>query len=145
MAVDGRDLIVYGCPDDQRQAVLDVIQSERLSEDSQPTVDELVLGERYGIDETQLDRYAEIAGILMTRAPGATFVIWNDPKYEWLGGLMAYAPDLGAWSHDCDAEGTPVFSYQEVVDILKMDRDSGYIRQHIGEPWMERLAVKEPA
>lgn len=129
---------VYDCPEDQRAACLAAIvesfgteyineKPERLRAGAEPgsmrladyePVPELALGERYGDDECSLDMNETIAAAIIEAAPGATFVVWVDPKYEYAGALTAYAPDLGRFDADCDADGNPTLTAYAVRQIL---------------------------
>ena len=48
---------------------------------------------------------SDIAGELIAAAPGVSFVLWEDPAYQWLGTLEAHAPGLGDYSAECDSDG----------------------------------------
>lgn len=132
-------LTVYDCPPEQRETVLETMRTYGIGDD-EGNGDGLRFGVDYHDFEARLDAYAEVAGVLMTEAPGASFRIWNDPKYEWLGGLMLYTPDLGAWGHNCDADGQPVFSVDEVLKIAEMQPDER--RRALGLEWSDALASK---
>jgi len=97
---------VYSCPEDQRQALLDVL------------ADELQIGEvdwgslpvslsddqvRCGTISAHAEEWAEAA-------PGASWVAWEDPAYDWLG-TAAYCANGKVALFDCDAEGTPLVTF----------------------------------
>lgn len=86
------------------------------------------------------------AAALRSAAPGCSFVLWEDPKYEYLGTACAYAPDLGPFEANCDSDGTPVFSLGEVMSLLNQAREEHlapehlpeFMRLHLGGPWYDR-------
>lgn len=59
----------------------------------------------------------ELAEIL--KDLGCVFDIHEDPKYEWLGTLCMYHPDLGMLTSQCDADGSPLVSVDQVLKLLK--------------------------
>lgn len=111
-------LTVSACPTEQVGAVLDVIESYGLHleyvEDGQPGDDQLGLALTYMDPEISCGSAQKIAQELQNHAPDASWEIWEDPKYEWLGDLYRYTPELGVFSAECDAEGTAVFTADEV-------------------------------
>lgn len=95
--------------------------SERYTVDR---VELVTIGEMYMQPEMSCGSAQEYGNRIMEAAPGASFVLWEDPKYEWLGDLVAYAPDLGVYSSECDANGTPVKFPSELREIVAGARDA---------------------
>lgn len=60
----------------------------------------------------------EIALGIQELDPTATFKIWEDPKYEWLGTVVKVSP-RGRFMGDCDAGGHVVLGYEVVKDGLR--------------------------
>lgn len=84
----------------------------------------VTVGDRYLNPDMSCGSADTYADNLMEAAPGASFVLWEDPKYEWLGDLRAYAPDLGPYAAECDANGTPVLSPGEIRDVVAGAREA---------------------
>jgi hypothetical protein len=110
---------IYDCPEDQREAARRVIADYVTAADED---DVLHLTEGYTEDEVSCGSADELAPRLEQAAPGCSFVLWEDPKYEWLGSIRAYTPALGSFAADCDASGQPVFTLSEVLAVLKSDQ-----------------------
>jgi hypothetical protein len=155
-------VVIYDCPPDQRAAaraaIYDAFEAETLNEEPQidnapgsdrydaarwTPAEELVLGDRYGEEECSLDMNDTIAGAIIAAAPGATFAAWVDPKYEYPGALTMYAPDLGRFDADCDADGNPTVTGYQVRQILKANADAiaavAAIRTALGSAWETRI------
>lgn len=138
-------LIVYDCPPEQRAAVLEIINEHGLTEDYFDGEEEtaLNLGTRYGYGEMLLTAYQDVADQIIEKAPGATFECWNDPKYEYSGAVTMYAPDLGRFTSDCDADGEP---YVTAPTIRKLIVNTGEedlalgLEQALGVTWSKRFA-----
>lgn len=110
-------VIVYDCPEDQRAAALAAIE-ETAGIEFIESSDALAIGDAYYGNEVSGDFSEEVAAALIEAAPGATFAAWTDPAYDWLGLLVAYAPGLGEYRHDCNANGSAMFSAEEVAAMI---------------------------
>lgn len=82
------------------------------------------IGERYMDPEMSCGSADEYAGNLMEAAPGASFVLWEDPAYQWLGDLRAYAPDLGLFAAQCDADGNPTLMPGQIREAVAAAQDA---------------------
>lgn len=109
-------LQILHCPPDQLRKVHAVIEYSicDLADD-----EDVELGETYEVEETVCGTADEIAAKLQQDAPDAAWLCWEDPKYEWLGKLHRYTPELGLWSRECDANGTPLFVAEEVLQFTR--------------------------
>lgn len=145
-------VIIYDCPPHRVNAVLDILDDHGLDENwssrGYAENKRLSLGTTYGESEARGDESEEVAARLIEAAPEATFVAWTDPKYEWLGSLVAYAPDLGEFASDCDAEGQPQFTAQGMARLLGRHRDksvSSFLEDVLpratGELWFTRFGA----
>jgi hypothetical protein len=142
-------LVVYACPVEQRQAVLEIIESHGLAINygTRPaSYDSLCLVETTYTDETYGDAPSDVADELVTAAPGATFHTWTEPAYDWLGVTVMYAPDLGRFQADGDANGSPVLSPELVRDRIARlpagatrDDTLAVLDEHRGAAWRWRL------
>jgi len=102
-------VFVYACPESEREAMLAVI-------DQHGGWDEGDSAEGRWTDYEACCGSADtIARALSHDAPGASFLLWEDPAYQWLGSLEAYTPELGSFSGECTSEGTVVARYQDVA------------------------------
>lgn len=143
---------VYDCPEDQREAALTVLAEDyALGVDwtDQPAGD-LDLTSAYTADEITCGSAQEIAKALREAAPGASFILWEDPKYEWLGDLYAHTPALGEFTAECAESGEPVLNREQVTKVindaakdapgtpggmLRVIRDA--INRAMGGPWFD--------
>lgn len=86
------------------------------------------------------------------KAPHAVFSIQEDPKYEWLGAVLLFTPELGPWMCSSDADGSPVATTEAVAEMLDTTfaarGDGGVpsygevrdvLRRSLGIPWMEAI------
>jgi hypothetical protein len=94
---------------------------ERYSIDDVPVV---TIGERYLAQDVSCSSAGEYGDALREAAPGASFVLWEDPAYEWLGTLYAYAPDLGVFTAECDQDGTVVLSQDVTLQAVRGATDA---------------------
>lgn len=107
----GLTVTIYDCPKDQVGAVLLALEEYHLE------LDELTLGEVYQEYEVYCGSSDELAAVLMNTAPGASWEVYEDPKYEWLGSINRYTPALGRWSAACDSEGNAVFNAEQILKL----------------------------
>lgn len=129
-------LRVLDCPLDQAQAVIDLIDQENLGlefvEDDQPSTNQLGLGLAYINDEITCGSADLIAKHLQEIAPGASWEVWEDPAYSWLGTLIRFTPDLGVFTADCDVDGVPYFTDQQVLDFVDENMLSNQLKTRLG-------------
>jgi hypothetical protein len=124
-------VIIYDCPTHRVNAVLDVLEQHGVDPEwgmgtagvSGSSLDRLQLCTVYGEHEAIGDESEDVARELQQVAPEVSFLTWTDPKYEWLGSLVAYAPDLGEFTADCDADGRPQFDPTHIQFLLEEHRD----------------------
>lgn len=116
---------VYDCPEDQRTAAHDVLAGDYglgLDWDARKpgsgAGDELNMTEAYTDDQMRVGSAREVAEALREAAPGASFVLWEDPAYEWLGDVFAYTPKLGMFSAPCDANAVPMFTGEQMRKLV---------------------------
>ncbi|MFF2378375.1 hypothetical protein ACFVUW_28700 [Streptomyces xiamenensis] len=114
-------MFVYSVHESEEQAVLEVMEEEGLdlewSDDDQGT-SALVLGRRYGIDETPIGSSRDLATALLQRAPSAVFKLWQDPHYSTDGHFVAHVPGIGTYTTKCDSDGTPHTSVPDLITQL---------------------------
>lgn len=134
-------ITIYDCPAEQAGAVLDALDNHNIGVDwgSPLNTQVLFLGESYNEHEASCGTSDEMARELMAEAPGASWELWEDPKYEWLGAVWRYTPELGSFTADCDANGTPYFSSTAVWEMLG-NEGPDRVRRLLGLPWEEALA-----
>src|SRR5262245_49487507 len=104
-------LYIYDCPKKRQQRrTLKIIEAYGLTRDwaLSPAADEyrrLELGQLYSDQAADGETPNGLGPELQKAAPDATFICWTNPAFYWLGAVYAYAPDLGPFKADCDAEG----------------------------------------
>ena len=68
-----------------------------------------------------------MAGILREQAPGASWLLWEDPFEGSLGSLHAHTPELGDFDAECGGGGQVLFTLDEVRAALAAA---------MGHPWI---------
>ena len=75
------------------------------------------------------------------RKLGVAFEFHEDPKYEWMGDLHMYHPELGQFYSTCDADGEVQISATEVSDLEKKYPKAGSrwvkLRERLGLDYHE--------
>lgn len=69
-------------------------------------------------------------GTINVRADLA-YTVHEDPLYEWMGSLVAYAPGLPLFSSECDADGSPVVSTSTVVALVNKATDLDELKARV--------------
>jgi hypothetical protein len=112
---------VYDCPEDQRAGVLAILTEDYQLDGEWGAAGREVflrLDIPYTADEISVGSADQIAAELIEAAPGCSFALWEDPKYQWLGSVNVYTPALGLFSAECDANGQPVYTAREITDMI---------------------------
>jgi len=104
--------IIYACPPEAVEAVLDALEQFDLSADSGQ--EGLGRGTCYLGTEVEVGCANRLAQLL---PDAATWKVWEDPKYEWFGELICHEPELGTFAAECDSYGQPVFTPREVKQM----------------------------
>ncbi len=139
------EVIVYSCPPERVNAVLEVFEEFGLGQEFVLPGDpapgpadtsrqrRLELGRGYIHSEISVGSSAEIAAALPS---DAAWKVWEDPKYEHLGEVHLNHPDLGVFVADCDAQGRPVFT-SDAIDRLveRTDADRVQLGHLTGRTW----------
>jgi len=139
------EVIVYSCPPERVNAVLEVFEEFGLGHEFVLPGDpapgpadtsrqrRLELGRGYIHSEISVGSSAEIAAALPS---DAAWKVWEDPKYEHLGEVHLNHPDLGVFVADCDAQGRPVFT-SDAIDRLveRTDADRVQLGHLTGRTW----------
>lgn len=136
------EVIVYSCPPERVNAVLEVFEEFGLGDKSgfpaTPVPDpsdqrSLELGRGYIHSDISVGASAEIAAALPAEA---AWKVWEDPRYEHLGEVHLNHPDLGVFVADCDAQGRPVFTSEEVDRLIeRTDADRVQLGHLTGRTW----------
>ena len=136
------EVIVYSCPPERVNAVLEVFEEFGLGDKSGfPATPvpgpsdqrRLELGRGYIHSDISVGSIAEIAAALPAEA---AWKVWEDPKYEHLGEVHLNHPDLGVFVADCDAQGRPVFTSEEVDRLIeRTDADRVQLGHLTGRTW----------
>jgi Protein of unknown function (DUF3145) len=147
---------VYACPEKQRAAAHRVLTQEyRLTLEAEVTAPgQLSLTKAYTARDFCCGCAPDVAGALRDAAPGASFVLWEDPAETWLGDLYAYTPALGEFNAECDCGGNPAWTPEAVkqaitqimaatpspsAETLLAELDS-----HMGVPWLADWQAHRP-
>ena len=90
---------------------------------------------RWSAEDANTAFYQEVASRIIDRFPEVSFECWNDPAYDYLGGLVMYTPELGRWEGECDSDGNAVLTASQIKG-LPMKK----IHEAAGIAWSDRLA-----
>ena len=139
------EAIVYSCPPELVNAVLEIFEEFGLGSESVLPGDpapgpsgsadqrSLALGRGYIHSDVSVGSSAEIAAALPAEA---AWKVWEDPKYEHLGEVHLNHPDLGVFVADCDAQGRPVFTSEEIDRLIeRIDADRAQLGHLTGRTW----------
>lgn len=81
----------------------------------------------------------------MPELPNTAYMMWVDPKYEFLGDLEIYVPGLGYYRSECDANGTPVIDSAEILQYINahtsIEELSAAVERRMGKPWFDAIAA----
>jgi hypothetical protein len=140
---------VYTCPEDQRHAAHRVLAHDYrlgLAWD-EPAPARLSLTKPYTEREFfTCGLAADVASYLHDAAPGASFILWENPAETWLGDLHAYTPELGEFNAECDCDGNPAWTPEAVKHALSQIMAAvpspsaatvlAELDKHMGVPWL---------
>lgn len=136
------EAIVYSCPPERVDAVLEVFEEFGLGNefvlpgDREPghsNQRSLMLGRGYIHSDISVGSCAEVAAALPNEA---AWKVWEDPKYEHLGEVHLNHPDLGVFVADCDAQGHPVFTSEQIDRLIeRTDADRVRLGHLTGRTW----------
>jgi Protein of unknown function (DUF3145) len=147
-------LTVEAAPPEQHQTILKVINAYGLGQDWDSFAPaegfaELELGVQYTDSQGVVGDASRIADELIAKAPGASFCVWEDPAYEWLGTVCVYTPQLGPFEAPCDADGDPMLSGDTILAVLDLVEQAdphatiadvrAAVDQATGKPWFAAL------
>jgi hypothetical protein len=144
-------ITIYTAPKRRHKRILQILEAHDLGLDWSESTDftTLELGVAYTTNLGHPGEAEEIAAELIAAAPECAFLAWDDPVYEYLGGLVAYTKKLGEYGHSCDADGTPVLTAEEITKLLvelAAEQPKATITDAIaaiakaaGEPWFKAL------
>lgn len=91
------------------------------------------MGRGYIHSDISVGSSAEIAAAMPAEA---AWKVWEDPKYEHLGEVHLNHPDLGVFVADCDAQGRPVFTSEEIDRLIEStDADRLQLGHLTGRTW----------
>ncbi|MCG7522859.1 hypothetical protein MHW47_00115 [Streptomyces sp. OfavH-34-F] len=132
-------MFVYSVHESEAKAVLEVMKEEDL--DLGSSTHGLVLGRRYGIDETPLSGAYDLSTALLQRAPSAVFKLWQHPVGEDDGRFVAHVPGVGTFGAGCDSEGTPRISVPELISQLADAPEEMTVREWLAGPGTKALGT----
>lgn len=132
-------LIIRAIPDDQVEAASKVLV--QFFGTVATTAADMVADEYIEADG-RLDMAEELADVLIATAPGMAFITWTDPRYEYEGTLVMYAPRLGRFQNPCNAEGNATFTEYQISGWLGLTMTDLLVK--LGRPWTDALVPKVP-
>lgn len=135
---------LHACPPEEVADFFALIDDLGLSTDPGPwsttPSTAITLGETYSNYETRCGSVDEWANEVAQAAPNACWEMWEDPKYEWLGDYACFTPGLGLYRAQCDADGVPQFSAEQIRTALA-DTDPDALERLLGGPWDDEIAT----
>lgn len=135
-------IAIYDCPEHEVATVMGILENYGLDEGwdvrSSSSLSELRLGEEYVVNDAPCGSSDDLAAAL-TAAPGTSYEVWEDPKYEWLGSLNRYTPTLDHWGAECDANGQPQFEVDQILRWVDEAEGLADLKVKLGVPWREAL------
>jgi hypothetical protein len=130
-------LYVYDLPEHQARAFYDVLVDDGLTP-ADLRCAQVRLGDpgyQHGCSVGWMFDDA-VPDALVAAAPDATWLGWEDPAAGHLGTLRMHAPGLGMFVADCDSEGMPVFSTDNMRAVAA---DPATVDRLVGTPWLTRI------
>jgi hypothetical protein len=115
---------IYACPEEQRPAAVRVLMEDFGfgMEFAVDKGDPLNLAVPYWAEETTLGTGRDVAAALVTKVPGASFVLWEDPSDSEVGPILgemhAYTAGLGLLRGECDSGGGVVLGRSTVAEVV---------------------------
>ena len=134
---------VYSCPPEKVDQVLEVFEEFGLGNEfilpGEPrnafdnSDVSLELGRGYIRSEISVGTSQEIAAALPSEA---AWKVWEDPAYDHLGQVHLNHPDLGEFVADCDAQGNPMWTSDDVDRLVeRTDGDRVQLGHLTGRTW----------
>lgn len=75
----------------------------------------------------------------MFEAAGISYIVNDEPKYEWLGTLRQFTPSLGVFTAECASDGNPVIGYTTIKALIDKAESAEQLQKMllgaIGLPW----------
>jgi uncharacterized protein DUF3145 len=146
--VTNGQLTVYQCSPKEALEFLSFISDNYLALDwgsSESTPDDAVMLDRVYGGEASVGMVLNAS--LSTDAPDSVYMMFTDPKYEFLGSLEIYTPELGVFQAECDAEGNVVLSPGDLIAMIDAAADGGQsieqlrmtVQKALGQPWFDAI------
>ena len=123
---------VYACPEEERDAAATAMEFANMeAPEDGPWVNE----------DAPVDSAARLAAALREAAPGASWVLWEDPA-GGTGTLCARTPKLGDFSASCDGGGCVLLTHDEISKVIAQAGTAGIaiaaaFDRAMGKPWMD--------
>lgn len=117
-------IIISTCPHPHRPALIALLNDWAIETEygtPLPT-DQLELGHTYSAEQAVTGSTVDLTTELIDLAPNASWALWEDPCYEYVGQLHYYTPELGLWSGICDANGTALTTITHAMTWRDMNR-----------------------
>ncbi|GAA5167931.1 MULTISPECIES: hypothetical protein [Amycolatopsis] len=125
-------------PPHRVRTVLDTLAEYDLAYDEAADNTTLHLAERYTAASFPCGSAIVLAHALIEKAPAVGFTVYEEPAYEWIGTSCTYVADLGLFTVGCDADGDPLFTQNQV---LELDGKPDDVRlKELGVSWLTAIA-----
>lgn len=131
-------IIFYDVPAVRVPAVLAWLADWHLREDyaGEPPTETVKTWTVYGDHDAGLGIMLDGAMALEAAAPGSTWKLTQDAKYEWDAEHHTHVPGLGRWHGRCTQDGEPLFTRDQIMTTAGSNWDLDYLT---GGPWLRAI------
>lgn len=138
---------VYDCPEDQRNAARAALAGWAPWGQKEEGDPESPLDGRTARGNVPCDTVPDIAAALRKAAPGASWVIWEEPSDDspGPGRSIAFTPALGEHEGECDASGDLLLSRSEFEALRSRHPGNALITaidHALGGPWEDHYSAR---
>ncbi|MEW1760580.1 hypothetical protein AB0393_29215 [Streptomyces cyaneofuscatus] len=137
-------VVIYGVHGDEVDAVLAAFRDGAVASDYGlgSTPQQLDLGFLYSTGDVPPGSARALADALISNAPSAAFVVWQDPSYPANGSYIARVPGVGDLETECDVHGAPLISLRKVIPYFTTSRRVGWTQTEDNEAGQIRAAAE---
>lgn len=136
---------VVWVPDGKDAEVIEALTDGGWLQDDEPSTDPTA--NHWQQDEVRCGTFDDILGstnvdfrvLQQFEDLGVAYYGWEEPKYEWLGTLRKFAPRLGVFMVECDADGnellTPGWTKEMLAKARTLNEARAALARKIGAAW----------
>ena len=140
-------ITIYECAVRGEAEALLAVLSQELIADGASSDDLIVVATSEPVvffnDQASCGTVEIIGNDLAKAAPHATFQLTEEPAYSHLGETFIHVPRLGVYRAECDPNGIPVFTMQEIMGWLETSDSVSVVGEIVkgqcGHAWFTHL------